>query len=134
MCIVYGRKGKDAFTCVSNKGSSVVDYCVVGVEYVHIVCNFRVTTMSESIEEMKLTGEASRLFADYANRARNICHSTKMQLEMGHLNQVFQVKGFPKNLVKKTLKPTHRLSQKDPRNWNNWMMHPRYCVPPTSGG
>ena len=66
MCIVYGRKGKDAFTCVSNKGSSVVDYCVVGVEYVHIVCNFRVTTMSESIEEMKLTGEASILFADHA--------------------------------------------------------------------
>ena len=27
---VNGRKGKDAFTCVSDKGCSVVDYCMVG--------------------------------------------------------------------------------------------------------
>ena len=37
-----------------------MDYCVVGVEDLDIVCNFRVTTMSESSEEMKLTGEACR--------------------------------------------------------------------------
>ena len=37
------------------------------------------------------------------DRARNICHPTKMQQEMDHLNQVFQVNGFPENLVKKTL-------------------------------
>ena len=37
------------------------------------------------------------------DRARSICHPTKMQQEMDHLNQVFQANGFPKNLVKKTL-------------------------------
>jgi len=29
LCIVNGTKGKDAFTCVSSRGSSVVDYCIV---------------------------------------------------------------------------------------------------------
>ena len=37
------------------------------------------------------------------DRARSICHPTKMQQEVDHLNQVFQVNGFPENLVKKTL-------------------------------
>ena len=37
------------------------------------------------------------------DRARNICHPTKMQQKMDHLNQVFQANGFPENLVKKTL-------------------------------
>ena len=32
MGVVNGRKGKDAFTCVSNRGCSVVDNCVVGAE------------------------------------------------------------------------------------------------------
>ena len=36
-------------------------------------------------------------------RERSICHPTKMQQKMDHLNQVFQVNGFPENLVKKTL-------------------------------
>ena len=30
MCVVSGRKGKDAFTCVSGRFCSVVDLCVVG--------------------------------------------------------------------------------------------------------
>ncbi len=37
------------------------------------------------------------------DRSRSICHPTKMQQEMDHLNQVFQVNGFPENLVKKIL-------------------------------
>ena len=37
------------------------------------------------------------------DRARSICHHTKMQQERDHLNQVFQANGFPENLVKKTL-------------------------------
>ena len=37
------------------------------------------------------------------DRARNICHPTKMQQEMDPLNQVFRANGFPENLVKKTL-------------------------------
>ena len=34
------------------------------------------------------------------DRARSICHPTKMQQEMDHLNQVFQTNVFPENLVK----------------------------------
>ena len=29
MVVVNGRKGRDAYTCVSDKGCSVVDYCLV---------------------------------------------------------------------------------------------------------
>jgi len=49
------------FTCVSNKGRSVVDYCVVGVENFDTIHDFRVTTMRESIDEMRLKGEVTRV-------------------------------------------------------------------------
>ena len=44
MRVLNGRKGKDAFTCVSGKGCSVVDYCnrMVGAEYFYRIDNFRV--------------------------------------------------------------------------------------------
>ena len=44
MGVVNGRKGKDAFTCVSGKGYSVVDYCIVRAEYFDLIGNFRVVT------------------------------------------------------------------------------------------
>ena len=31
MTVVNGRKGRDAFTCVSGRGCSVVDYCIVAL-------------------------------------------------------------------------------------------------------
>ena len=34
-----------AFTCVSGRGCSVVDYCVVGVDDFDMIENFRTTTM-----------------------------------------------------------------------------------------
>ena len=37
------------------------------------------------------------------DRAHNICHPTKKDEEIDHLNQVFQMNGFPEALVKKTL-------------------------------
>ena len=61
MCVVNGRKGRDMFTCVSNRGRSVVDYCVVGVENFDMIHDFRVTTMRESIDEMRLKGEVTRV-------------------------------------------------------------------------
>ena len=42
----------------------------------------------------------TRVLRCMMDRARNICHPTKMQQEMDHLNQVFRVNGFPENLVK----------------------------------
>ena len=44
MGVVNGRKGKDAFACVSGKGCSVVDYCFVRAEYFDLTDNFRVVT------------------------------------------------------------------------------------------
>ena len=44
MCVVSGRKGKDAYTCVSGRGCSVVDYRVVGVEDFDMLENFRIQT------------------------------------------------------------------------------------------
>ena len=54
--VVNGRSGRDGFTCVSGRGSSVLDYCHVGVESLGLLCNFTVTTMSESIDAMKFRG------------------------------------------------------------------------------
>ena len=47
--------------CVSGRGSSVVDYCIVGAENLGLISNFKVATMSESIETMKLVGVATRV-------------------------------------------------------------------------
>ena len=61
MGVVNGRKGKDVFTCVSGKGCSVVDYCIVGAEYFDLINNFRVVTMLECIDEMRCKGKVTRV-------------------------------------------------------------------------
>jgi len=61
MTIVYGRKGKNTFTCVSEKGCSVVYYCIMGSEDFDVVKNFMVTTMSEGMVEMVCKGAVSRV-------------------------------------------------------------------------
>ena len=51
MCVVSGKKGKDAFTCVSGRGCLVVDYRVVGVDDCDMIENFRCTTICESLRK-----------------------------------------------------------------------------------
>lgn len=51
--VVNGRKGRDAFTCVSGRGCSVVDYCIVGKKDFGMIESFKVMTMSEVAEEMR---------------------------------------------------------------------------------
>ena len=46
MCFVNGRKGADEFTCISSKGCSVVDYCLVPTEELDGIDDFMVETMS----------------------------------------------------------------------------------------
>ena len=53
MCVVSGRKGKDAFTCVSGRVCSVVDYRVVRVEDCDMIENFRTC---EAVKEMRSDG------------------------------------------------------------------------------
>ena len=45
LCMVNGRKGNDEFTCISSKGSSVVDYCFVPMEELDCIINFAVNTV-----------------------------------------------------------------------------------------
>ena len=61
MVAVNGRKGRDAFTYISGRGSSVSDYCVVEEESFDLIDNFRVSAMSECIDEMCCKGEATRV-------------------------------------------------------------------------
>ena len=61
MGVVNSRKGRDAFTCVSSKGCSVVDYCIVGVDNIDLIDNLKVATMSECIEEMQCGGDITRV-------------------------------------------------------------------------
>ena len=61
MVVVNGRKGRDAYTCVSGKGCSVVDDCLVENEKFSMTESFKVTTMSESVEEMGCKGVVTRI-------------------------------------------------------------------------
>ncbi len=51
--VVNGRKGRDAFTCVSSRGCSVVEYCIIDKEDFGMIESFKVMTMSEVAEEMR---------------------------------------------------------------------------------
>ena len=64
MCVVSGKKGKDAFTCVSGRFCSVVDFCVVRVEDFDMIENFRTTTC-EAVEEMR-SDEVSMTVPDHS--------------------------------------------------------------------
>ena len=55
MCILNGRFGEgDAFTSVSNKGLSVVDYCLVPIEYFSKFANFKVHSMLDIVQDHDL--------------------------------------------------------------------------------
>lgn len=43
----------------------MVDYCIVGVANLGLVCNFTVITVSESIDAMKLKGVCIRTAVGY---------------------------------------------------------------------
>ena len=61
LCIVNGRVGKVGFTCVSGRGRSVVDYCLLPGEELDIIEEFRIVTMTDCQEEMKMEVEAERI-------------------------------------------------------------------------
>ena len=60
-CFVNGRKGRDDFTCISAKGASVVDYCIVPVEELEYVTNVSVITMSTCEEVLYYQEEGYRI-------------------------------------------------------------------------
>ena len=60
LCLVNGRVGQDNFTCISSKGCSVVDYCLVFQEDLNMVSQFQGKTMAEGEEEGGMDFEAQR--------------------------------------------------------------------------
>jgi len=46
MCVLNGRSATDDFTCISDKGKSVVDYTVVPHDQLHLFGEFRALRMS----------------------------------------------------------------------------------------
>ena len=61
LCLVNERVGQDNFTCISSKGCSVVDYCLVFQEDLNMVSQFQVKKMSECEEEGGMDFEAQRV-------------------------------------------------------------------------
>ena len=47
-----GRQGQDQYTCISSRGRSVVDYCLVPEDDLMSIKNFTVKTMSQCEEEL----------------------------------------------------------------------------------
>ena len=47
MCMLNGRSSKNEFTCISNKGKSVVDYITVPSEQINMFSDFNVFSMSD---------------------------------------------------------------------------------------
>ena len=49
LCVVNGRIGSGDFTCVSSKGSSVVDYCLVFKDDLGVISDFNMVSMSDFV-------------------------------------------------------------------------------------
>ena len=61
LVFVNGRQGQDQFTCISGRGKSVVDYCLVPEEELMSIRNFVVKTMSPCEEELYVDEVGFRL-------------------------------------------------------------------------
>ena len=50
LCMVNGRVGSGDFTCVSPKGSSVVDYCLLFKDDLEVIADFEVVSMTDFVD------------------------------------------------------------------------------------
>ena len=50
LCMVNGRVGSGDFTCVSPKGSSVVDYCLLFKDDLEVISDFEVVSMTDFVD------------------------------------------------------------------------------------
>jgi hypothetical protein len=68
-CILNGRKFlNNDFTCISTKGCSVVDYCIVPYDYLNIFDKFCVTRANDLVSAtgFDVTGIDLRLVSDHS--------------------------------------------------------------------
>ena len=66
LCFVNGCKGRDEFTCISSRGCSVVDYCLVPAEELDSSTNFMVKTMSQCECECECCNEEGYHMPDHS--------------------------------------------------------------------
>ena len=53
--MVNGRVGSGDFTCVTSKGSSVVDYCLVFKDDLEVISDFKVVSMTDFVDRFQFT-------------------------------------------------------------------------------
>ena len=61
MHVVNGRIGSGDFTCVSSKGSSVVDYCLVFKDDLELISDFKVVSMADFVDRFHAGREVERI-------------------------------------------------------------------------
>ena len=66
MCVLNGRSDNDDFTCVSTKGASVVDYCIIPQEAMLLQWNFSVTRAREVFNQAGCDKVADNIIPDHS--------------------------------------------------------------------
>ena len=56
LCVANGRAGSGDFNCISSKGCSVVDYCLLLKDDTRVVLNFKVVSLTEFVEAFHADG------------------------------------------------------------------------------
>ena len=90
MCVLNGRSENDNYTCISTKGSSVVDYIAVLQDQYYLFCDFKVDTVSDLINRFSLY----ELLSDVSRAPDHSIVSVNVKLSPGdilceHRNDVF---------------------------------------------
>ena len=50
LCVANSRAGSGDFTCISSRGRSVVDYCLLFKDDLGVISNFKVVSMAEFVD------------------------------------------------------------------------------------
>ncbi len=84
MAIVNGRccTAADDFTCISHKGSSVVDYFVVAHENLQHVTDFAVLPVTDVVDNLRLMDEVEGRISEHSILKMSLCVSQNETLEM----------------------------------------------------
>ena len=113
MCVLNGRQGNSQYTCISNKGKSVVDYTWVPHEQLHYWSNFvhwpSVSNLSVRSTRVEYEGDACHPLAFTLHQAPHIIpddpqvfsniHVVLLHSHMDRLPLQSPVRVFTRNLV-----------------------------------
>ena len=101
-----GRKGADEFTCISSKGCSVVDYCLISAEDLDDIDGFIVETMSRC-EARLCSGEEGFRIPDHS------VPSWKLLVAGAGVEDVTDVKGgvSSRETMRRYVVPEHYMAE-----------------------